>query len=82
LNGKRLIKFLIVGALGVGINYAIYFPTKDLVTWNFVFMAFKFHVDFMWLAGICISAISNYILNEFWTFNEAGQVQPNPLNSE
>ena len=72
LSGRRMIKFLIVGASGVLVNYIIYFPNREIITFDFIIMAFKFHVDFMWLVGICVSAISNYILNEIWTFNEIG----------
>ena len=69
LSKDRLIKFLIVGAFGVVVNYIIYFPTREIIVFDFVFMVFSFHIDFMWLAGICVSAVSNYILNELWTFN-------------
>jgi putative flippase GtrA len=72
LNSKRLIKFLLVGTLGVGINYIIYFPTRDLITMDFSLIGFIFHIDFMWFVGIGISALSNYILNELWTFSGNG----------
>lgn len=62
-----------VGAFGVGVNYMIYFPTREIITLDFALSVFKLHIDFMWLAGIGVSAISNYVLNELWTFNEAGQ---------
>jgi putative flippase GtrA len=70
LSKGRLIKFLIVGASGVMVNYIIYFPAREIIAFDLIFLTFKFHIDFMWLVGIGVSAISNYILNEFWTFNK------------
>lgn len=62
----RLIKFLIVGASGVFVNYIIYFPFKEYITFNI----FGFYIDLFWFIGILISAISNYILDEIWTFKD------------
>jgi len=57
LNIKRYIKFLIVGAVGVVINYLVFSSLRIIIP-----------LDIAWLIGICASATINYILNEWWTF--------------
>lgn len=47
-----------VGASGVGMNYLIY-KVFSLFIWN----------DLAWLTGVLLSATSNYVLNEMFTFN-------------
>jgi putative flippase GtrA len=73
LNIKQYIQFLIVGGLGVFINYFIYMPFRDRiffdVTLNLWSSPFLLHIDLLWFAGIGVSATSNYILNAWWTFN-------------
>lgn len=57
LSQSRYLKFLAVGAIGTGINYCIFFSFRSRIP-----------TDVAWLFGIIVSATSNYVLNERWTF--------------
>ena len=60
LNIKQNLKFIVVGGIGVIINYIVY---KG-------FLFFNYQNDISWFFGIFFSAQSNYILNAKWTFKE------------
>ncbi len=70
-NLIRCIKFFIIGASGVIINYCVYNLFRNIIP-NFYITLFSFNiiVEPSWLIGIFISAFSNYILNEIWTFKK------------
>lgn len=57
LSKVRLVKFLIVGGIGVGINYIVFWSLRKIMS-----------LDIAWIIGIGISATSNYVLNELWTW--------------
>lgn len=65
LSKKRYLKFLLVGALGIVVNYAFYAPFREILTFDI----WMLHFDAAWFAGIGISATTNYVLNELWTFD-------------
>lgn len=60
-NRDRYIKFITVGASGVIVNYLFYSYLRNII-----------YNDVAWLIGIVISATSNYILAENWTFRAKG----------
>lgn len=60
-NKYRYVKFITVGASGVVVNYLFYSYLRNII-----------HNDVAWLIGILISATSNYILAENWTFRAKG----------
>jgi putative flippase GtrA len=68
-NANRNLKFLIVGALGVVVNYLIFTPFRE----RFSFNIFIFHIDPAWFAGIAVAAEFNYLLNEYWTYKKVKQ---------
>lgn len=53
------VKFLVVGGIGVIINYCAY-----------KFLSMYVHNDIAWLIGVLVSAELNFILNSRWTFND------------
>jgi putative flippase GtrA len=59
LDRNRFFKSLVVGASGVGVNYIVY-TTSLRVLPNIS----------AWLFGIVVASITNYILNEVWTFSD------------
>lgn len=62
LNLYRFIKHGIVGGIGVGVNFMVFNTIRHLNMW------------LGWISGIGIAFISNYVLNELWTFNRANEV--------
>jgi putative flippase GtrA len=60
-NKDRYIKSITVGALGVLVNYLFYSCLRNII-----------YNDVAWFIGILISATSNYILAENWTFRAKG----------
>jgi putative flippase GtrA len=54
---KQNIGFLIVGGIGIIINYLVFNSLKNIISF-----------DFAWLSGILISAQSNYYLNSRFVF--------------
>lgn len=59
LNISRFIKHGIVGGIGVGINFIIFNSIRHFNLW------------LGWIGGIGVAFISNYVLNELWTFNRS-----------
>lgn len=54
---REFIKFCIVGASGVGVNY-IFYKLSSLFIQN----------DIAWLFGIICATFTNYYLNKKWVF--------------
>ncbi len=70
LNLSRAIKFFIVGAIGCIPNYIIYNMFR-----GFDFYIMSIYVNIGWCLGIFAGFISNYCLNEMWTFNRVNEVR-------
>ena len=66
---SRLIKFSIVGAIGTIPNY-IGFKTSLFLLETYAMSLAPYWLlhDFSWGFGIVCGMISNYLLNEYWTF--------------
>ncbi|MDH5400963.1 MAG: GtrA family protein [Candidatus Heimdallarchaeota archaeon] len=61
----ELIKFGLVGASGILVNFFILFIFSTLLKWPNVIAI---------LLGIIFSMLSNYILNRIWTFKSEGKI--------
>jgi putative flippase GtrA len=57
----RFIKFSCVGASGVGVNLAALFFFADVL---------RLHANFSSALAIEVSILSNFLLNEYWTFRD------------
>lgn len=61
LNLNRFIKFCIIGALGTIPNFVVFSLLKHIDIWI---------INIGWIFGIIAGMISNYILNEWWTWKD------------
>lgn len=62
-QNKRLVRYLIVGVLGLGINQAVF-----LVLYNHTAMPY-FVAGFL---GSAVSTFANYVINDSWTWRDNG----------
>ncbi|MEA2070436.1 MAG: GtrA family protein [Asgard group archaeon] len=78
---KRFIKFIIVSLIGLGVNLLAVFLTELLIDNYIPILAVNLYEFFIWTfkirdliaiaMGIASATTSNYLLNKFWTFQEA-----------
>ena len=57
----RFLKFCVVGGTGVVVNYGVYLP---LTRWAHVL------AEYSLVASIAVSILTNFLLNEAWTFRD------------
>lgn len=60
-QNKRLVKYLLVGLVGVGINQGVFVLTVDTVPYVIA-----------GLLGSAVSIFANYVMNDGWTWKENG----------
>jgi putative flippase GtrA len=60
-QNKRLVKYLLVGLIGIGINQVVFVLTVDTVPYVIA-----------GLLGSAVSIFANYIMNDGWTWRENG----------
>ena len=60
-QNKRLVKYLLVGVMGVAINQGVFVLTVDFVPYLVA-----------GLLGSAVSIFANYIMNDSWTWRENG----------
>lgn len=68
LNIMRYFKSMGVGLIGVGINFTIFNISRKIAE-KMKFLPEQLGYWGSWSFGIFIASISNYILNELWTFS-------------
>ena len=61
---KPLWKFILVGLVGVGINFGLTFIQKELLKWN------KYIAN---TNAYIMAILANFVLNRHWTFNAQDQ---------
>jgi putative flippase GtrA len=60
-QNKRLVKYLVVGVMGIAINQGVFLLTVDLVPYVVA-----------GLFGSAVSIFANYVMNDSWTWRENG----------
>lgn len=66
-NIPKLMRFGIVGSVGTGINFAIYYAMTEVLLLG---------INVSALGAFCVAVISNYILNHQWTFRSENENRP------
>ena len=63
LMAEKLVKFCVVGASGVAVNYAILWLLHDRYGFNLLIAS---------PSAVEVSIFNNFFLNDFWTFRDRG----------